>query len=333
MNVVYASNENYVRHMAVSMYSLFDNNRKEDAIDVYILSTGILPESKVKLDFIAKQFKRKISFIELDDIKGKIDYDINTGRFDISAMSRLFIGELLPQDIDRVLYLDCDTVVSKELTGLWNTNLKENIIAAALEPTIYKEVLKYLGMDERNPYYNSGVLLIDLKAWRDKNVGQGIIDYYKNINSVSLFCDQDAINGYLKGRIKTISPAYNLFTNYRYFSYDTLTKKAGWFRRIPRKVYEHAISHPRIVHFAGDERPWKRYNLNPYRALYDIYLKLTPWADEKKEMANPLYMLSYHMMNVITLFAPKVRDRISDMYLMRLKEAKEGANENSSDNS
>ncbi len=333
MNIVYASNENYVRHMAVSMYSLFDNNRKEDTIDVYILSTGITDKSKEGLELIARQFKRHISFIELDNIEARLGYDIDTGRYNITTMSRLFIGELLPHGANRVLYLDCDTAVCGSLSGLWNIDLKGNILAAALEPTIYKETLSYLDLKDNEPYYNAGVLLIDLDAWRKNNIGSGIIEYHKRMHTACLFNDQDAINGYLKGKIKTISPAYNLFSNYRYFSYDALIAKAAWFKRIPRKVYEHAIRHPRIVHFAGDERPWKKYNLNPYRVLYDIYLKLTPWADEKKEAANPLYMLSYHMMNVITVFAPSVRDRISDMYLMRLKKAKEGANENSSDNS
>ena len=191
MNIVYVSNEGYARHLGVSLCSLFDSNADEERLEVFIMDTGITPESRGKLTEIARSFGRFLTFIELKDLEKRFPVQLDTGRFDVSTMGRLFAADLLPAGVRRVLYLDCDTVVLKPLRRLWETKLslsgaagKEKtagtgfVMAAVQEPTIYSEVKEYLDLGKEEPYFNAGVLLIDLKQWRKEDLTRKVLEYY-----------------------------------------------------------------------------------------------------------------------------------------------------------
>lgn len=322
MNIVYASNDNYARHLGVSIYSLLDKNRNSDYICIYILAVAISEKNKDCLKAIAKVFHRKIIFIDLEDLKDRFGYDIDTGGFNISTMSRLFIGELLPDSVERVIYFDCDTVVVRSLKQMWEADLKGKVLGAVMEPTIYKAVKEEIGLADQDPYYNAGVLVVDLLKWREKKVQKQLLDFYKSKDGHLFACDQDAINGALKGQIRPLPPAYNFFTNYRYFSYKelvALSPKYGW---ISAKQFLFAKKHPVVIHYMGDERPWIAGNLNHYRRAYDYYLAKTPWRGTPKEAGKEAYMLAYHMMDYVTVICPKLRRMISKKFGMKAIEAR-----------
>lgn len=318
MNLVYASNDNYARHLAVSMVSVLAQNQKIEDLVVYVISIGISQESRRRLNKIADRYKREIKFVELADIKDRFHYDIDTRGFDISAMGRVFIGGLLPERVDRVLYLDCDTVAAQPLKELWDLDLKGHMVGAVMEPTIYDTVKKDIGLEEKDPYYNSGVLLIDLERWRSSQAEERILDFYKEKDGRLFACDQDAINGALKGEIVAISPKYNFFPNYRYFSYENLVYHSSSYAAITKEQFVEAKRHPVIIHYMGDERPWIAGNLNHYRKAYDYYLNMTPWAKTPREKGKEGYMLLYHLMDYATVLWPELRWLISKYFGMKV---------------
>ena len=349
MNIVYVSNEGYARHLGVSICSLFDSNADEERLEVFILDTGITPDSREKLTQIARSFGRTLTFIQLKDLEerfavrldtGRSAVRLDTGRFDVSTMGRLFAADLLPAGVRRVLYLDCDTVVLKPLRRLWETELGKAdgagtdrkagtgfVMAAVQEPTIYEEVKEYLGMRKEDPYFNAGVLLIDLKRWRTERLTDKVISYYAEIAEQSLFNDQDALNGLLKGRIRTLSPRWNFFTNYRYFRYDTLCRMQPAYRRIPEEVFRKAKRSPAVIHYAGDERPWRAGALNYYGKAYERYLAMTPWKDTPKEKGKELFLLLYHGMELVTPVFPFIRAAISRAYVRKCIAARKARQE------
>ena len=341
MNIVYVSNDNYAQHLGVSLCSLYDSNADEERLEVFILDTGITPESRGKLKEIARSFGRFLTFIELKDLEkrfaagasggqgrgsaGDAAITLDTGRFDVSTMGRLFAADLLPAGVRRVLYLDCDTVVLKPLRRLWETKLSLPgaagagfVMAAVQEPTIYEEVKQYLGLGKKDPYFNAGVLLIDLKQWRKEGLTRKVLSYYAGIAEQSLFNDQDALNGLLKGRIRTLSPRWNFFTNYRYFRYDTLCRMQPSYRRIPEEVFRKAKRYPAVIHYAGDERPWRAGAMNFYGRAYEQYLAMTPWKGTPKEKGKELFLLLYHMMDLVTPVFPGIRAAISKAYVRKI---------------
>ena len=328
MNIVYVSNEGYARHLGVSLCSLFDSNADEERLEVFIMDTGITPESRGKLKEIARSFGRVLTFIELKDLEKRFAVQLDTGRFDVSTMGRLFAADLLPAGVRRILYLDCDTVILKPLRRLWETELGTGFIMAAVqEPTIYEEVKQYLGLGKKDPYFNAGVLLIDLKQWRKEDLTRKVLAYYSGIAEQSLFNDQDALNGLLKGRIRTLSPRWNFFTNYRYFRYDTLCRMQPSYRRIPEEVFRKAKRYPAVIHYAGDERPWRAGAMNFYGRAYEQYLAMTPWRGTPKEKGKELYLLLYHVMDLVTPVFPFVREAISKAYVRKCIAARKARQE------
>ena len=317
MNILYASNDGFARHLGTSMYSLFDKNRGAETITVYVLSLGLSEENIGKLQKIADTFGRELMILELGDIRKRFDFDVDTGGYDISIMGRLFMGEMLPEEVDRVLYLDCDTVIVRSLEKMWKTNLGEAILGAVPEPTIYEAVKDSIGLGTEDNYYNSGVLLVDLKHWREEQVQEKLMQFLKEKGGALFASDQDLLNGALKGRIHTLMPVCNFFPNYRYFSYKTLVEHAPSYKTVSKEAFHKAKKHPMIIHYMGDERPWIRGNRNHYRLAYEKYLAKTPWAGTPKEKGKELYMLIYHAMDYATAVCPEIRWYISKKFGMK----------------
>ncbi len=317
MNIVYVANDRYAQHLAVSMYSLFDANMAAECVDVYVISTGITDGSRKRLESIASEFGRTLRMLDLSDIRERFGYETHSGRFDISAMGRFFLGDILPHE-QRFLYLDCDTVVCTSLERLYDKDLKGNICGAVMEPTIYAQTKAMIGLEPDDMYFNSGVLLIDMDRWRGAGIDKALRDYYQGINGRSAFCDQDAINAVLKGRIMPLPPRYNFFSNYYYYDYQSLVRLDKNYAGFSQRAFCLAKAHPVIVHYAGDERPWIRGSRNPYGRLYRQYQALTPWADVPQETGREAYMLAYHAMNLATRVAPGARRLVSRIYARRL---------------
>lgn len=324
MNIVYVSNDLYVQHLAVSMYSLLDRNQVAEQIRIFVLSADISRENQEKLRQIVRRFDRELTFVSLGDLREKFPYKVDTGGFDISAMGRLFVGTMLPKEVERVIYLDCDTVVLSSLKGLWNTDLRGKLFGAVMEPTIYPKVKKRIGLSEKSPYFNSGVLLIDVRQWREKDAEKQLVEFYKKLGGKTFACDQDTLNGTFYGQIKALSPRYNFFSNYRYFHYQDLVHQSQAYRAVPKALFEQAKKHPAVIHYAGDERPWKAGNLGHYRLAYEQYLAMTPWKGAKKEekKGQRLYLLAYHMMDYLTWICPPARRWISRRFGMQVVESR-----------
>lgn len=318
MNIVYASNDGYARHLAVSLYSMLEHNADVKELIVYVLSAGMSREYQDRLKQIGAEFGRTLTVIELGDLKERFDYQVDTRGFDISAMTRLFSAGVLPPEVKKALYLDCDTVVLGSLKGLWETDLAGNLVGMVMEPTVYTEIKAAIDLQQKAAYYNSGVLLMDLDGWRREEVQNQFMEFYSRKNGQLFACDQDTLNGVLKGRIKTLPPKYNFFTNYRYFRYETLVHATEAYREVAKEEFEEARRRPAVIHYMGDERPWVAGNRNYYRKYYEYYLERTPWKGTPKETGKELYMLLYFAMNQVTRICPPVRKWISKRFGMKI---------------
>lgn len=326
MNIVYNCDDGFAVHTAVSIASLFETNQNADSIEVFILGNGLKAETRERFMQLAESFsmpgrQRNITIIELADyqetLKRAFGGEIDTRGFNPTVLARLFAPQHLPEEIDRYLYLDSDTVVLGDIAALYAAELGNNICAMAAEPTIYAQTRAELGLTDDMPYYNSGVILTDRQRWEKEDISRRCIEYYASEGRGGLdFPDQDILNYVLKGRVTALWPGWNFFSNYHYRSYRSLTANAAWYGAlVNREDYDRARRHPAVVHFAGAERPWLRGNHNPYRNSYHRYLALTPWRHEGDKTGQETAMLMYHCMNLLTEVCPPLRRLISGLYL------------------
>ena len=282
MNILYTSDDNFIPQIASSITSVCENNRKVHDITFYLFSMKISRRNQKKLHELIHRYHRHLKVIELDNLASYFPFDIDTGGWNPIVLSRLLLDKILPKKVDRILYLDGDTITLRNLESLYDTNMGDKAVGACIESACPKFMKKPLGLTDTN-YYNAGVLLINVKKWREQKIGEGIIRFYQAHNGKLFANDQDAINGYLKNQIFTLPPKYNYGTILDQYSYNFLKKLASPAPYYSKSDYEEAKNHPAIIHYAGENRPWRKYNTHKYSPNYKKYLKLTPWHDTPDE--------------------------------------------------
>ena len=200
MNILYQFNEKYVPYAGVSITSLLENNKDADYITIYLLGEAISTESRKKLLQQIEIYGRKGVFIDAVELIEEIkDVGLDQYRGSYAANIRMFVNNFIPKTIDRLLYLDCDTIITDSLTDLFNIDMKDKPVAMVLDSMCmnHKQAIGFLKNDL---YFNSGVILFDLKEWRKRQCQERIMDHVKNIRSHYMAPDQDILNIVLKNQ-------------------------------------------------------------------------------------------------------------------------------------
>ena len=308
MNIAYTLNNKFVPQVAASIASICENNKDAKTINFYLLHTDITNSNQKKLEKFIYKYRHKANFIKLDNMPKYFDFEFDTNGWNPIVLARLLLDRLLPNCTEKVLYLDGDTIIRGNLQKLWGNDLSKYTIAASIEPTVDKKRKSQLGLSNL-PYYNAGVLLINLKKWRKDNTGKKIIEYYKK-NSGRLFAnDQDAINGSQKGEILTLSPKYNYYNIFDQYPHRFLSKLCDY-PYISYAAYEEARKNPIIIHYLGEERPWRIGNKHKYKNDYLKYLDMTPWKSQGLEDGWELYFICWNIFNFLTKPFPGLRYNI-----------------------
>ncbi len=313
MNILYSLNENYAKHLAASLCSLCENNKSSPSITFYIISCGISDISKEKIKNLAERYGRDAVFFEIGDVRDAIEGELDTKGFDVSVLARLLVGRYLTCDsVERILYLDCDTIVIDDISEFYNTDMENFILAGVPEPVVTKSRRPVLGMAACDDYYNSGVLLFNMKLWREQRCEERVLSYFLENMDKLVATDQDAINACFVGRIKSVAPKYNFGSYNFYYPYKLLKKLSGAAPYVTKEAYEDSKKHPAIIHYLGEERPWRAGNTHPQKAEYKRYLALTDWKDEPDEKGWRLYFLCFRIFNFVTKPFPSVRYKVID---------------------
>lgn len=221
MNIVYALDDGYKLYTAVSIYSLLSNKNKESEYKIHILHH---PDLDIHyFDKLQQHFNTQFNFVDMGDTAKDlfISRHIKTPTY-----YRLWITEVLP-NMDRCIYLDGDTIIHKDLTELYNTDLGDNIVGGVYD--LPGKIGKYKEKEKNNRpliYVNAGVLLMDLNNFKKYNVVKLMKNWMEN-NINPLYHDQDIINFSLQGFIKLLPTIYN-FYNVKYM-YENLEVKIYMF--------------------------------------------------------------------------------------------------------
>lgn len=264
---------NYVRHCAVTLVSLFENN-KEETFTAHILARELSESDQKILTDLASRYQNQVCFYEPDItlLKGFTIRKFSK-RISMATYYRCILAELLPQDIDRVLYLDCDIVIMGDIRPFWNTPLDGTGVAAVedmgcREPQRY-EILQYPMEDS---YFNAGVLLINLDYWRKHDVAHACIDYFHKYPERILFNDQDLLNSILHKHKVLVDLKWNVQDA---FYRRPKRMDAAW-----KEKFTEVLLHPVILHYTN-RKPWEYDSQHPLRSAYFHYLDLTPWKNER----------------------------------------------------
>lgn len=275
MHIVLASDTNYAEFVAVVIVSAIANN--SGYIHFHLLSNGIDDATIERLRNHIPADRGELQVYDIRDLKDRLQIQV-PATIAISSYARLFLPSILPAEVKKVLYVDCDTVIADDVSEFWNTDLRGKYVAGVLDTLPDNESKVKVGLSPTSPYINAGVLLIHLDMWRKDNLQQQFIDFLLAHNGMVHHHDQGLINGVCKDRICIVHPRYNCTSNYYSHPYALL-----WRTNTPfysEQECREATAHPAILHFTEGfyNRPWIANSKHPMASVFHRYHDMTAWC-------------------------------------------------------
>lgn len=286
IRVVLAADDDYAFPLAASVRSIVDNSHRERPLEVVILACGISAESKRRLsaswDTGANSLIRFLD-INVSSLSAWPTSSPFLSHPTSATYARLLLPQLLPSDWDKVIYLDVDTITLSPFDDLWELDLRGLPLGAVIDPfnpligsprgvQCWEEV----GLDPGAPYFNAGMLLINLAVWRRDQVAAKALAYVEEHAACIGLLDQEALNAIVNGKFLAVDESWNM-TDVRY----TVPPPAAS-GTTPPAVSEAALRHPRVRHFTGRRKPWKTgYRIPDAADLFFSYADRTLWAGRR----------------------------------------------------
>lgn len=281
MVIAYQSSESFSKICMVSLYSLLINNRNDMNLRVYILSKDFSQDSLHKI----KGLMSKLGFnpgnakvIDINNLSQRFNlvFDDYNGKWGVDSFCKILLGKLLPEDEERVLYLDSDTIVTQDLSELYNINLGD-CDAAAVKDFLSKRYYDFLNLSDDSVYVNSGVLLIDLNNWRRDKIDEKVSAFLQEKRGMVFFSEQSVLNIVCEGQIKELDLKYNLTSIPATLSISEIKDLRSPIKNLDFKQLEQARKNPVIIHFTSlfliCGRAWNIECNHPYKHLFDEYSK------------------------------------------------------------
>jgi lipopolysaccharide biosynthesis glycosyltransferase len=258
--VAAAVDDFYVTPLLVTLRSACRNLAPGWALEVFILGYQITDESRRRMDTSLEGLPVRVRWrtLDLDAVRPYWPGIHSEG--DVTAYYRLFLGEALPATVKRVLFLDADLLVEGDLAGLWKLPFDDHVAQAvpdAYARRLHLARLSRVAFSEGihfstdTPYFNAGVILIDLQRWRDENVGRRAVSFLWKYGQQLSGRDQDALNCALLGRWKRLPPRWNL---HELPGHPDTWEGGG----ASVEEIQEALRKPAIIHFIG-WKPWSRF--------------------------------------------------------------------------
>lgn len=307
MNVVYYSSDFFSEICGTAIESLCYHNQMMDSIRVFVVEDKISEKNKNRLRNIVEKYHRTIEFIRMptqEEVYSGVK--INLGR----TYARMALGEILPLDVDRVLSLDSDTLVMDSLEELYNVEFtQEEYVAGVFDcvgAVIQRDVLH---ANDDLDYCNAGMFLIDLKKWRQEQVGQSLLHaVLENADGrhIMYFLEQDLMNLVFYKHLKLVHPRYNVLTSIYYFDYEEVIRMKHPASYYPKEMVEEAKKKPALLHattcFYIRKRMWVAQSDHPYYQFYKQYRNQTDWKDEpeirdERTFRKKIYAAFWHCMS------------------------------------
>ena len=301
--IVLACDGSYAMQLATVLVSAVEANRSGQPLDVYVLCEQFPVGMRQRVVDSVPEGSTVIHWVPVDlsSFEGLPTMPHISSRM---AFARLMIPRIFSTNVHRVLYLDADTLVLDDLIPLWEVDLKGAVIGAVLDrildPALKRRVPgvdKWLDSFPRvRDYFNNGVLLIDLDAWRKERISEKAIEYLR-FHPDSPYNDQDALNVACDGRWTELGLRWNFYDHFRTSILD-----------MP------PAERPKIAHFVGSQKPWKASALSVNADLYEVFRGRTRFArttvDKLRDVGSRTWsLLKRHLL--ATSLGPTVRSMYS----------------------
>lgn len=258
-NIAFCIDDNFAPHLAALLCSIIANTDSKNTFHFHVCSAVLSEKSQLKL----KQVVREVDTIKFYPIDSQRFENTPISRFFVNRISvvtyfRLILPELLHSLTGLLLYMDADMIVNTDITGLFFVDLKNSVAGVVEDSEIARtNYWQELGL-ARNRYFNAGLVLIDLPAWRQHGITGMALDMICP-DVIYKFNDQDILNLVLKDHVEFIDISWNV-------------------QEISPEKFDCADD-VKVIHYAGEEKPWHFSCIHPFTELYRFYKAQAGYAD------------------------------------------------------
>jgi lipopolysaccharide biosynthesis glycosyltransferase len=279
VNIVFASDRNYIQHLATALASLLFNNR-ELSFTVYIISSGMTARDRRNIETITRGYSCEVRHLTVSDelfVRLASEHPM----YPKGSYYRLLIPSLIEER--KVLYLDSDIIVNGSIRELYDQEFGDAFVCAVEDAGFNRH--KQLGMDPSALYFNSGILLVNLLKWKESGLQKKVIDFIENNPDAIWFPDQCGLNSVINGRWKKMPLKFNQPSSIFEEGFEQR------FNCFTRQELEEARTKPVIIHYTGGSKPWHFRNRHPWKSMYWNYLKMTPYRHAIYSDLMPMHLL------------------------------------------
>lgn len=283
IHIVFAADDRYAQHAAVAMASILLHAAEPARFHFFVLDDGVTAEKKEKMEkTVAALGGKGLTFLA---IKGEAFDDFHvSAQLSRTAYVRLAAADLLPDIVERVLYLDCDLLFFDDAARLYQMDMAGQPVAAVPDCGIMtsarrrREKAACIGLSAGALYFNSGVLLLDLGAWRREDYTRHLLTLAKE--KAYPHHDQDVLNDFFRDNWQPLPLRWNVIP-------------PVWFMFLKVAVspwrYEAAAAreNPGILHYAGSYKPWEYPCYPAFNGAYYDTLAKTAFADAPMPQFDP----------------------------------------------
>ncbi|HLT62166.1 MAG TPA: glycosyltransferase family 8 protein, partial [Microlunatus sp.] len=247
IKVVVAADAGYLVPLAAMVRSVLDHHRR-GRLTVRALVRGTTEADRARLaDSWRADPRTRVIVDPIDQVEfGPL---VGFNGISVTTYTRLLLADLLPADWSRVIYLDADTIVCSDLRRLWEQPLKGRVIGAVQDDGVRyvsspKGVREWreLGLSPTLPFFNAGVLLIDLDQWRERGIGRQALNFALDRAGERIVCDQEALNTIVAGEWTPLPDGYNV----------SALRQALWAGRAAQGM---PVPRTHIRHFTTRDKP------------------------------------------------------------------------------
>ena len=288
MTIAYASDKNYAALTAISAVSALRHN---PGARIVLLGYNLEADAQELVRSRVEKSGGEFVYKDVSPAIGKLVEQGVCPYTSYAAYARIFIPDVLEEE-GRILYLDCDTLVDGPLHELFALDLQGKPIALGYD-CILSPFKRYIRQPPELPYYNTGVMLIDLAAWRAHRCTERVLAELAHPSGPNPLGDQDIIVRVFPQETQPIDPKWNFLSQFFLLSHKGLRRIVGEGENLlfSPEAYIEARQHPVIYHFSGHTlgRPWFTSSRHPMRKLYQSLAQSADLASAA-EQVRPMPM-------------------------------------------
>ena len=257
LNILVTLDCNYLHQLNVMLTSLLE--REEGFVRVFLLSRGEMTDEQLANTRLVLAGRGELCPITIRE--EQLQGAPTTDRYPLEIYYRIFAAKYLPQELDRVLYLDPDLVINQSIRHLYRLPMGTAFFAAASHIGNLLHIVNELrlDMDETSPYINSGVMLMNLRQLRQEQDYAQVFDYIEAHKNRLILPDQDIISGLYGGRIIPLDA----------WRYNMTERLVAFHRQAGERMdLDFVRENCAIIHYCGRNKPWKSNYIGKLDCFY-----------------------------------------------------------------